>query len=108
MVHSHVNQYQIRAARADGTEELTLWMDSETQLAQAMATLYPVEGTTYWLRVRSDLCPDCSDRQRQTISESPITGMSSPRYRPHNSDYLLALGSKSRYELFHAVVGSRR
>ena len=108
MVHKHVNQYQIRTTREDGTEKLTLWMDSEAQLAQAMATLHTVKGTTHWLRVRSGLCPDCLDRQRETIAESPITGMPSPRYRPHDSDCLLALGSKNRYEFFQAVVGSRR
>lgn len=107
MMHSHVNEYQIRTSREDGSEELTLWVDSEEQLAQAMAALHTVHGTTHWLRVRSGLCPECSDQVNQTIAESPITGIPSPRHRPHNSDYLLAVGSKSRYELFEAAGGSR-
>jgi hypothetical protein len=108
MAHSHVNEYQIRTAYQDGTEELTGWMGSEEQLAQAMATLHTVQRTTYWLRVRNVVCSDCFDNERQVIVESPITGIPSPRYRPHNSDYLLALGSRSRYELFEAVLGIRR
>ena len=108
MLHGHSNQYQIRTAREDGTEEVTLWMESEAQLGQAMATLYRLEGTTYWLRVRSGQCPDCGDRQQPSILESPITGIPSPRYSPHNSEYLLAVGSKSRYELFKTGGGSRR
>ena len=106
MANSRVSEYQIRTACEDGTEELTGWMGSEERLAQAMAALRPAQRTTYWLQVRSVVCSDCCDKE--IIVESPITGIPSPRYRPHNSDYLVALGSRSRYELFEASFGFRR
>ena len=107
MSHSHGNQYQIRTAYEDGTEELTGWMDSEEQLAQAMATVRTAHGKAYWVQVRNVLCSECFDQDQQTIVETPITDIPSPRYRPHNSHYLLALGSKNRYEVFEAVLGAR-
>jgi hypothetical protein len=108
MEHNHVNEYQIKIAREDGTEELSGWMNSEEQLAQAMTTLHRVQGKAYWLRVRNVFCSDCVEKEQQVIiMESPITDVPSPRYRPHNSHYLLALGSRSRYELLDGVIGSR-
>ncbi len=108
MAHNHVNEYQIKIAHQDGTEELTTgWMKSEEQLAQAMITLQTAHGKAYWLRVRNVLCSDCIENEQQVIMESPITGIPSPRYRPHNSNYLLALGSRSKYELLDGVSGSR-
>ena len=107
MVHNHANEYQIKIAHEDGTEELTGWMDSEEQLAQAMATVHNVQGRAYWLRVRSGVCSDCIDTEQQVVMESPITDIPSPRYRPHNSNYLLATGSRNRYELYEGVTGSR-
>ena len=108
MAHRHLNEYQIRTAYQDGTEELTGWMDSEEQLAQAMATLHTQPGKTYWLQVRNIPCADCFDTGQQGIAESLISGIPSIRYLPHNSQYLLAVGSRSRYELFEAGLGSRR
>jgi hypothetical protein len=96
MTHNHVNQYQIRICHQDGTEELTGWMNSEEQLAQAMATVQKAQRKACWLRVRNGLCPDCFDKEQQIIVECPITDIPSPRYRPHNSHYLLALGSRNR------------
>ena len=107
MAHNHINEYQIKIAHEDGTEELTGWMNSEEQLAQAMATVHKVPGKAYWLRVRSVVCSDCIDTEQQIVMESPITDIPSPRYRPHNSNYLLALGSRNRYELYEGVTGSR-
>jgi hypothetical protein len=107
MAHDHVNEYQIKIAHEDGTEELSGWMNSEEQLAQAMALLHRAQGKAYWLRVRNVLCSDCIDTEQQIVMESPITGIPSPRYRPHNSNYLMALGSKSRYEVFESVMGIR-
>src|ERR1039457_5315642 len=89
MAHNHVNEYQIRIADEDGTEKLTRWMNSEEQLAQAMATVHKSHGETCWLRVRNVLCIDCLDQDQQIIVECPITGIPSPRYDPHN--YLLVL-----------------
>ena len=108
MAHNHVNEYQLKTAHEDGTEELSGWMTSEEQLAQAMAAVHKAQGKTYWLRVRNVLCSDCIDSEQQIVMESPITDIPSPRYRPHNSNYLLALGSRSRYELLDGgVMGSR-
>ncbi len=107
MAHNHVNEYQIKIAHEDGTEELSGWMNSEEQLAQAMALLHRAQGKAYWLRVRNVLCSDCFDTEQQIVMESLITGIPSPRYRPHDSNYLMALGSKSRYEVFESVMGSR-
>ena len=108
MAHNHVNEYQIKIAHEDGTEELSGWMSSEEQLAQAMGLVHKAQGKAYWLRVRNVLCSDCIDTEQQIVMESPITDIPSPRYRPHNSNYLLALGSRSRYELLDGgVMGSR-
>ena len=107
MAHSRVNEYQIRIARADGTEELTRWMDSEEQLAQAMAAVHRPRGATCWLRVRNVLCADRLDQEQHIILECPITGIPSPRYRPHDSHYLVAVGSRNRYELLEGAIGSR-
>jgi hypothetical protein len=108
MTHNHVNEYQIKTAHEDGTEELTLWMDSEEQLAQAMAAVHKIPGKAYWLRVRSVLCSECIDTEQQIVMESPITDIPSPRYCAHNSNYLLALGSRNRGEIFDGVSGIRR
>ena len=108
MSHSHTSEYQIRIAYDNGTEELTGWMESEEQLTQTMAGLHTAPGKTYWLQARRVACPDCLDMARQVLTESPITGIPSPRYGPHNSHYLMAVGSRSRYEVFEEVLGTRR
>ena len=99
MTHNHVNEYQIRIAHEDGTEELTVWMTSEQQLTQVLAALHTVHRKAYWLRVRSALCADCSHTEQPIIVECPITGIASARYRPHNSRYLVAVGSRNGNEL---------
>jgi len=99
MAHNHRNEYQIRMVHEDGTEEESGWMISEEQLAQALATLPGKSGKTFWLRTRSVPCPDCLDKQQQMISECPIANIASPRCHPHDSQYLLAVGSKSWYEV---------
>ena len=106
MAHNHGNEYQIRIVHEDGTEELSGWMNSEEQLAQAMAAVHGARGKAYWLRERSVLCPDCCDKER-IIVECLITDIPTPRYRPHDSHYLLAVGSRNRYELLEVVIGSR-
>ena len=94
MAHNHANEYQIKIAHENGTEELTRWMNSEEQLAQAIATLHRLRGETHWLRVRSVVCTDCLDQEQRITVECPISGIPSPRYRPHNSHYLTA-GSRN-------------
>jgi hypothetical protein len=107
MAHLHGNEYQIRIVHENGTEELSGWMNSEEQLAQAMAAVHRVQGKAYWLRERIILCPDCLDREQQIIVECPIAYTSSPRCRPHDSRYLVAVGSRNECELLEVVMGSR-
>ena len=100
MAHDHGNEYQVRIIHADGTEKLSEWMNSEEQLAQAMVAVHKAQGEAYWLRERNVLCPDCFDKEQIIILECPITDIPSPRYLPHDSHYLVAVGSRNRYELF--------
>jgi hypothetical protein len=107
MAHDHGNEYQVRSIHADGTEKLSGWMNSEAQLAQAMAAVHRAQGKAYWLRERNVLCPDCFDKEQIIILECPITDIPTPRYRSHDSHYLVAVGSRDRYELLEGVMGSR-
>ena len=95
MAHNHGNEYQIRIVREDGIEELSGWMNSAEQVAQAMLAVHRPQGKTYWLLVRNIPCPDCSDREQ--ILEYPIMDVPSPRYFPHDSCYLQVVGLKNRY-----------
>ena len=88
MAHDHGNEYQVRIVHEDRTEELSGWMNSEEQLAQAMAAVHRAQGEAYWLRERNVLCSDCFDKKQIIIVECPITDIPSPRYRPHDSQYL--------------------
>jgi len=104
MGHNHGSEYQVRIIHQDGTEELSDWMDSVEQFAQALAAaVRSAPGTAYWLRQRNMICPDCFDGEQPIIVECPITGIPSPRYSPHDSHYLMAVGSRSRYDL-HAAL----
>jgi hypothetical protein len=107
MAHDHGNEFQVRIIQADGTEKLSGWMNGEEQLAQAMAGVHRAQGKAYWLRERNVLCPDCFDKEQIIILEYPITDIPSPRYRPHDSHYLVAVGSRNRYELLGGSIGSR-
>ena len=98
MAHNHGNEYQIRIVHEDGTEELSGLMNSTEQVAQAMAAVDRPKGKAYWLLVRNVLCPNCLARG-QKVMEYPLADIPSPRYSPHDSRYLLQVGSKSRYEL---------
>jgi hypothetical protein len=64
MAHNHGNEYQIRIVREDGIEELSGWMNSTEQVAQAMLAVHRPQGKTCWLLVRDILCPKCSDREQ--------------------------------------------
>ena len=100
MAHNHGSEYKIRIVNENGTEELCGWMNNEERLVQAMASVHMAQREVYWLRERNILCPDCFDKEQQIIMECPITDIPSPRYRPHDSRYLVAMGSRNRYELF--------
>ncbi len=97
MAHNHGNEYQARIVREDGIEELTGWMNSTEQVAQAMLAVHMPQGKTYWLLVRNILCPNCSDREQ--IMEYPIMHVPSPRYIPHDSRYLQVVESRNRCAL---------
>ena len=98
MAHTHGDEYQIRIVHEDGTEELSGWMQSEAQVAPALAVIRRPHGIAYWLRMRHVLCPDCRERD-QRISECPLTGLPSSRYSPHDSRYLLVVGYRNRAEV---------
>jgi hypothetical protein len=106
MAHDHGNEYQVKIVHEDGTEELSGWMNSQEQVAQVVAAVHSPPGKAFWLRVRNVLCPNCLDRE-QRIVECPLTDMPSPRCSPHDSYYLLRVGSRSRYELLEVVTRNR-
>jgi hypothetical protein len=91
MEHNHGNEYQVKTVRRDGTEELSGWMNNREQVAQAMVAARRPQDKAYWLLERNVLCPNCLDRE-QIILEYPLTDIPSPRFSPHDSRYLRAVG----------------
>jgi hypothetical protein len=81
MAHDHSNEYQVKIVHEDGAEELSGWMKSEEQVVQAVGSVYRAQGKTYWLRERSVLCPDCSDRD-QRIEEYLLANTRRSRMQP--------------------------
>ena len=94
MAHNHGCEYQVRIIRGNGTEELSGWLNSAEQVAEAIAADREPRDKAYWLRTRNVLCADCPDRE-QSIVEYPLTDSPTPRYNPHDSLYLVEVGSKS-------------
>ena len=108
MAHTHGNEYQVVIVHQDGTEELSGWMNSDEQVAQTMAAAAPrTHIDAYWLRERNVLCPECLDKAQEIVFECPITDIPSPRFYPHDSHYLVAVGSRNRWELLDEFIGSR-
>jgi hypothetical protein len=107
MAHDHGYEYQVKIVHENGTEELGGWINSEEQVVQAMAAVHRAQDKAYWLRERNVVCPDCFNKEQTIILECPITDFPSPRYRPHDSQYLVAVGSRNRYESLEVVMGSR-
>ena len=97
MVHNHGNEYQLKIVHEDGTEDLSGWMSSTDQVAQAMTAVHRPQGKACWLLIRNILCPNCSDKEQ--IMEYPIMHIPSPRYMPHDSGYLQVVESRNRYAL---------
>jgi hypothetical protein len=95
MAHNHGNEYQIKIIRENGIEELSGWMSSMEQVAQAMLSLHKLQGTSYWLLVRNILCSSYSDRGQTW--EYPIMHIPSPRFIPHDSRYLQVVESRNSY-----------
>ncbi len=98
MAHDHGSEYQVRIILEDGTEELSGWLNGEEQVAQAIAVSHRPQARAYWLVERNVLCPTCLDRGEQ-VMEYPLADIPSPRCSPHDSRYLVDMGSKSRCEL---------
>jgi len=106
MAHNHGSEYQVRIVHEDGTEELSEWMNSAEQVAQAMAEAHRPRGKAYWLVQRNLLCPNCLDRE-QRVMEYPLTDSPSLRCSPHDSRYLLAVGSRDRHGRIDVVIWNR-
>jgi hypothetical protein len=100
MAHSHGNEYQVKIIHEDGTEKVSVWMNSAEQVAQAIAAVHRPQGKACWLRERIVLCTDCLDRE-QIMVECPITDIPNPRYSPHDSRYLVAVGTKNPHAVFN-------
>jgi len=98
MAHDHGDEYQVKTVHGDGTEELSGW-GSEEQIAVTVAAIHRPPGTAFWLLARIVLCPYCLDRE-QTIVECLLTNIPSPRCSPHDSCYLLRVGSMNRHAVF--------
>lgn len=98
MGHNHGNEYQVKIIHADGTEEFSAWVSGKEQVSQTMAAAHRLQGASYWLRARRILCADCSDREERII-ECPIAELPSPRCSPHDSRYLMAVGSRDPQEV---------
>ncbi len=108
MAHNHGSEYQVRMVHGDGTEELSEWLSSAEQVAQAIAADRKPQGKAYWVRTRNILCAACPSDMERRIVECPLTDIPSPRYSPHDSRYLVEVGSKSRYQLEVAVWSRHR
>ena len=94
MAHNHGYEYQIRIVHEDGIEELSGWMNSAEQVAQAMIAVRKPRDGACWLVVRNIMCPNCSDREQ--VLEYPILDTPSPRCIPHDSRYLQVVESRNR------------
>ena len=102
----HGNEYQVKIVHEDGAEEVSGWMNNEAQVAQVMAAVHRPQGNTYWLRERTVVCPNCLDRE-QRVMEYPLTDSPSLRCSPHDSRYLLAVGSRDRHGRIEVVIWNR-
>jgi hypothetical protein len=97
MAFNHGNEYQIRIVREDSTEELSGWMNSAEQVAQALILAHKPRSATCWLMVRNILFDNGAYREQ--ILEYPIVDRPSARYIPHDSRYLQVAESKNQYML---------
>jgi hypothetical protein len=97
MAWNHSNEYQIRIVYIDSTEELSAWMNSAEQVAQALTLIHKPRGATCWLLVRNILFANGICREQ--ILEYPISDMPSARYIPHDSQYLQTAESRHQYTL---------
>ena len=106
MAHDHGSEYRVRIVHEDGTEELSEWMNSAEQVAQAMAAGHRSQGKAYWLLQRNVLCPDCLDRER-IVMEYPLTYSPSPRSSPHDSRLSAGSGVEGPHGRIDVVIWNR-
>jgi hypothetical protein len=97
MAHNHGYEYRIRVIREDGIEELSVWMNNTDHVAQAMMAVQKPQGKTFWLLVRTIICPNCSDREQ--VLEYPIMNIPSQRCISHDSRHLQAVDLRNRSSL---------
>ena len=107
MAHNHGSEYQVIIVHGDGTEELSGWLSSAEQVAQAIAADRKPQGKAYWIRARNVLCADCPPSTERSTVECPLADTQTARYSPHDSRYLVDVGTKSRCEV-EVSVWSRR
>lgn len=72
MTHEHGSQYRVRIVHEDETEELSGWMNGQSEVAQALNGLRGSPAKAYWLQVRNILCINCLHRE-MTVVEFPLT-----------------------------------
>lgn len=94
MAHNHGYEYQVRAIRGEGNEELSGWMHSPEDVVGLMSGPHRPQGKSYWLMVRNITCSDCTGREQ--IMEHPMLDIPSPRCTPHDTRYLQAVESRNR------------
>ena len=100
MAHNHGSEYQVKVIYADGTEQLSEWIE-QGNVAYTVAALHKPEAGAYMLRERNitvPFCPLCRDIET-AVTEYPLTDCLSPRSHPHDSSYLVLTGAKDRYDL---------
>ena len=102
MAHDHGYEYQIRIVHEDGIEELSGWMNSAENVAQAMIAVHKPRDRTCWLLVRNIICSNCADRAQ--VLEYPILDIPSPRCIPHDSQYLREVDSRNRRALSYSAT----
>ena len=96
MEHEHGSEYRLKIILSNGKEDLTVWLDQE-QLTAAI-TSAPAKAKALWLQERKVLCGSCPDREPK-IREYPVAHTQSQRFRPHDSQYLVATGVRNRGEV---------
>jgi hypothetical protein len=72
MTHEHGSEYQLRIVHENETEELSGWMNSQEDVAQAIIRIRKSPAKEYWLQVRNILCVHCMHREL-TIVEFRIS-----------------------------------
>jgi hypothetical protein len=75
MAHNHGSEYQFRIVRGDGTEELSGWLNSAEQVAQAIALHDRPQAKAYWLLERNVLVPTALLGDRESRNRYPVSTM---------------------------------